>query len=195
MFSDKSQIAADVDEQIEPPTPRAAGEISNCTMWLDVPKGITCKDLMVMNNLQFGEFYKMNPSVGADCSGLVVGTNYCRSTYPGGTDFGYPGWSSSGPDEGSFTATSTHPQSLASTGVNTKSSKETGITATRPPSPVQTGILESCTKFHKVEKEDTCYDIANDSKITLDTFYKWNPAVKTDCSALVLGTYVCVRSS
>jgi LysM repeat protein len=188
MFSDNPQIAADVDEQIEPPTPRAAGEIINCTMWLEVPKAISCSDLMVMYNLQFGEFYKMNPSVSADCSGLVVGTNYCRSTYPGGTDFGYAGWSSS------FTATSTHPQSQASTGVSTKISGETGTTATRP-SPVQTGVLESCTKFHKVKEGDTCYDIANDNKITLNTFYKWNPAVKTDCSALELGTYVCISSS
>jgi hypothetical protein len=156
-------------------------------MWLDVPKAITCNDLMIMNNLQFGEFFEMNPSVGEDCSGLVVGTNYCRSTYPGGKDFGIPGWSSSRPDERPSTAASTQPASGVTTG-------EIGTTATRP-SPVQTGVSEFCTKFHRVEKGDTCYDIANNSKITLSTFYKWNPAVKTDCSALELGTYVCTAAS
>jgi hypothetical protein len=193
-LTSKPPIAADIDDEVQPPTPRAAGEISNCTMWLDVPQAITCDDLMTMNNLQFGEFYEMNPSVGKDCSGLVVGTNYCRSTYPGGRDFGIPGWSNSEPDHNLSTATSTQPASGASTDVSTKTSGKTGTTATRP-SPVQTGVSEFCTKFHKVEKGDTCYDIANDSKITLSTFYKWNPAVKSDCSALELGTYVCVSSS
>ena len=94
-------IAADVADEEQPPTPRAADEISGCTMWLDVPKGITCGDLMIMNNLQYGEFYEMNPSAGADCSGLVIGMNYCRSTHPRGWGFGIPGWSSSESDNDS----------------------------------------------------------------------------------------------
>jgi hypothetical protein len=51
------------------------------------------------------------------------------------------------------------------------------------------------TKLHKVEKGDTCYDIAKNGEIILSPFYEWNPAVKTDCSALKLGTYVCTSSS
>jgi len=95
----KPPIASNVDDKEQPPTPRAADEISGCTRWLDVPKGITCGDLMIMNNLQFGEFYEINPSVGADCSGVVVGMNYCRSTHPGGWDSGIPRWSSTESDD------------------------------------------------------------------------------------------------
>ncbi|KAH7186254.1 uncharacterized protein B0J16DRAFT_385285 [Fusarium flagelliforme] len=91
--------SSNVNNEEQPPTPRAADEISGCTMWLDVPKGITCDDLMIMNNLHFGEFFEMNPSVGADCSGVMVGMNYCKSTHAGGWDFGIPGWSSSESDD------------------------------------------------------------------------------------------------
>lgn len=39
---------------------------------------------MGLNNLKKKDFCLMNPSVGKDCKGLVEGTYYCISTYPGG---------------------------------------------------------------------------------------------------------------
>ncbi|SPJ90320.1 uncharacterized protein FTOL_13201 [Fusarium torulosum] len=128
----------------------------------------------------------MNPSVKSDCTGLVLGTYYCRSTYPRGDAVGIPGWSYSGVDFTTESATASAP----------KTSK-TGVTSTKSgmPSPVQTGILQTCNKYHEVIKGDTCYDIAQKAKIELSTFYKWNSAVKSDCSDLELSTYVCVGSA
>ncbi|RFN48871.1 peptidoglycan-binding lysin domain [Fusarium flagelliforme] len=84
---------------IATPTPRAAREIANCTMWFDHYYEARCEDLMLTYDLYFDEFYEMNPSVEADCSGLVLGMNYCRSTYPGGREVGIPGWHSDDDDD------------------------------------------------------------------------------------------------
>jgi len=84
---------------IATPTPRAGGEIANCTMWFDHYYEARCEDLMLTCDLYFDEFYEMNPSVKADCSGLVLGMNYCRSTYPGGREVGIPGWHSDDEDD------------------------------------------------------------------------------------------------
>ena len=53
-------------------------------------------------------------------------------------------------------------------------------------------MTSNCKKFHKVVKNDGCWDIANTYKIDLNNFYKWNPAVGTSCGALWIDNYVCV---
>ncbi|KAF5626370.1 peptidoglycan-binding lysin domain protein [Fusarium tjaetaba] len=60
------------------------------------------------------------------------------------------------------------------------------------PTPTQTGMVMGCKSFYKVQKGDGCWAIANNHKIKLDDFYKWNPAVKTDCSGLQPNYNVCV---
>lgn len=73
-----------------------------------------------------------------------------------------------------------------------------GSTTTKPgngvstPGPVQTGIVSNCNSFHLVVSGDTCPDIASKAGISLDNFYAWNPAVKSDCTQLLAGDYVCV---
>ncbi|KAH7014605.1 uncharacterized protein B0I36DRAFT_369543 [Microdochium trichocladiopsis] len=63
------------------------------------------------------------------------------------------------------------------------------------PSPVQEGINAKCNKYHEVVSGDYCQKIADQYKISLSTFYSWNPAVGTSCSALWLGYHVCVGSA
>ncbi|KAM0346568.1 hypothetical protein ACHAP4_011664 [Fusarium culmorum] len=184
-LANKSKAAA-AEKEIETPTPRAAGEIANCTMWFRVRRAVRCNDVMATNGLEFGEFYKMNPSVKSDCTGLVLGTYYCRSTYPRGDSVGIPGWAST---------TESESESATASASATKTSTSTSSTNSGTPSPLQTGILKTCNDYHKVIKGDTCYDIAQGAKIELETFYKWNPAVKSDCSDLELDTYVCVGST
>lgn len=186
-LANKSKAAA-AEKEIKTPTPRAAGEIANCTMWFRVRRAARCNDVMATNGLEFGEFYKMNPSVKSDCTGLVLGTYYCRSTYPRGDSVGIPGWASTTESE-SESESATASASAAKTSISTSS------TNSGTPSPLQTGILKTCNDYHKVIKGDTCYDIAQGAKIELETFYKWNPAVKSDCSDLELDTYVCVGST
>ncbi|KAM0187806.1 hypothetical protein ACHAPI_010957 [Fusarium lateritium] len=179
--------SAAAEKVIETPTPRAGGEAANCTMWFLMRRAAKCNDVMATYGLEFGEFYQMNPSVKSDCTGLVLGTYYCRSTYPLGDAVGIPGWSYSEGDD------STTPSATASA----PDTSETGASGTKSgtPSPVQTGILKTCNKYHKVVKDDTCYDIAQTANIELSTFYKWNPAVKSDCSDLELDSYVCIGSA
>lgn len=74
-------------------------------------------------------------------------------------------------------------------GGSTTSKPGNGIST---PGPVQTGIVSNCNSFHLVVSGDTCPDIASKSGISLDNFYAWNPAVKTDCTSLLLGDYVCI---
>ncbi|UPK92499.1 hypothetical protein LCI18_003434 [Fusarium solani-melongenae] len=156
--------------------------------------GRECSNLLLTYRIELGEFYKMNPSVGEKCTALVAGTHYCRSTVPGGRLYGIDGWSSSTDDTPPPTATS----SLSGTTTRqsaTSGTKTTATTEGATPSPIQSGMTDSCIKFHKVVRGDTCYDIAQDAEIKLQTFYSWNPAVKSDCSALELDTYVCVSAS
>ncbi|KAJ4214838.1 hypothetical protein NW757_014718 [Fusarium falciforme] len=194
-----SATASAAKDEIEAPTPRAAGEIANCTSWFLMKAGWKCSDLLLAYIIEPGEFYKMNPSVGEKCTGLVAGTYYCRSTVPGGRLYGIDGWSSSKDDTPPPTATSSLPGTTtrqpATTQPSATSGTKTTATEGATPSPIQSCMTDSCIKFHKVFKGDTCYGIAQDAKIKLETFYSWNPAVKSDCSALELNTYVCVSAS
>lgn len=60
------------------------------------------------------------------------------------------------------------------------------------PTPTQAGMVDGCSSFYRVQDGDGCYDIANSYHISLDDFYTWNPAVKSDCSGLFPSYYVCV---
>ena len=59
------------------------------------------------------------------------------------------------------------------------------------PTPIQSGMVNSCNKFHKIRTTTTCQGIADYNKISISDFYKWNPKVKDDCSNLELGAYAC----
>ena len=68
----------------------------------------------------------------------------------------------------------------------------TSPTSTRP-SPVQAGILSSCTKYYQAVSGDTCQAITDKfGTFSLGEFLNWNPAVKSDCSLLFLGYYYCI---
>ncbi|KAI1071033.1 hypothetical protein LB507_011496, partial [Fusarium sp. FIESC RH6] len=97
-FSNANE-AAKVKTGITTPTPRAAGEIANCISWFDHYREAGCEELLLTYDLYFDELYEMNPSVNADCSGLVLGMNYCQSTYPGGRQVGIPGWHNDDEDD------------------------------------------------------------------------------------------------
>ncbi len=53
-------------------------------------------------------------------------------------------------------------------------------------------MVSNCNKFHKVEANEGCRDIAAAQGISLSDFYAWNPAAKSDCSGLWANVYVCV---
>ncbi|KAK8127251.1 hypothetical protein PG984_008359 [Apiospora sp. TS-2023a] len=75
----------------------------------------------------------------------------------------------------------------SSSGTSTVASKTTTTTTAEPAIPTQPGASKDCKKWHQVVSGDGCWSIANDAGITLDEFYRLNPGVGTDCSALWLG--------
>jgi hypothetical protein len=158
-----------------PPSPRGAGEISGCTRWLKASSD--CSAILNGLRMTVGVFYQMNPSVGAGCTGLNPGTYYCYST----NEDGLSGIGTT-EDSGATTTLSSTASSTSSTGVVT-------------PTPIQDGMTSDCNKFHFVVSGDGCYAIASNAGINLADFYKWHPAVQTDCSRLFLDTYVCIGVS
>lgn len=112
-----------------------------------------------------------NPSVGADCSGIIVGNSYCVEV-----NYGLP--------RPTTRPTTTSPATTAAP----------APTGPSKPSPTQDGLAADCTDFYLAVRGDTCDKIvaAHGGAFTLADFYKWNPAVGTDCSGLWLSTYYCV---
>jgi hypothetical protein len=53
-------------------------------------------------------------------------------------------------------------------------------------------MTNGCIRFYYVEANNDCYNIALDAGVAPDDFYTWNPAVKSDCSRLQSGVFVCV---
>ncbi|BDD54501.1 hypothetical protein MPDQ_004974 [Monascus purpureus] len=66
-------------------------------------------------------------------------------------------------------------------------------TTTVLPSPVQTGIVSSCTAWYQATDGDDCDLIVDEfGTFAKSDFIAWNPAVQSDCSGLVIGDYYCV---
>ncbi|SPJ91020.1 uncharacterized protein FTOL_13422 [Fusarium torulosum] len=61
-----------------PPSPRAAGEIANCTRWF--VGYFDCQSQLGHVRLSMEKMYRYNPSLKEDCSGYTLGTYYCHET-------------------------------------------------------------------------------------------------------------------
>jgi hypothetical protein len=127
-----------------PPSPRAAGEIVNCTEWYAPQSYDTCGGILNVFGLTIAKFFAMNPGVKSDCTGMNLGTYYCISTNPGG-----------GPGSAAFSDISA---SLGFTGNATGTGKGTYPTSTGSgivtPTPTQNGMVSHCTKFYDVATGD-----------------------------------------
>lgn len=135
-----------------------------------------CADIASDGRITVKQLKAWNPWVGSNCdTGIFADLE--------GTDsrvvcIGVNGITPT-PTASSQSTTSTQSPTTSAWGVTT-------------PSPVQSGMSQDCNSFYKVKSGDGCYDIANDHGISLDDFYKYNPAVSTDCSTLYPDYFVCV---
>ncbi|RPA73864.1 hypothetical protein BJ508DRAFT_333633 [Ascobolus immersus RN42] len=73
----------------------------------------------------------------------------------------------------------------------------TTVTATTTtssgPSPTQTGIIKTCTKYYKAVSGDSCEGIATKHKtFTTAQFISWNPDVGSTCNTLLVGYFYCI---
>ncbi len=133
------------------------------TKYYQAVSGDSCE---VISN-KFGTFtvtqFQSWNPVGPDCGQLFLGYYYCIAV---------PGT----PTTRSTTST-----------IQTTSATSSG------PSPTQTGIIATCTKYYKTVSGDSCQAISDRlGTFTVTQFISWNPAVQNDCSQLYLGYYYCI---
>ncbi|KAL9566962.1 hypothetical protein ACKAV7_008731 [Fusarium commune] len=145
------------------PTATQEGLIRSCTSFHMASKGETCdKIVSTFGTFDFDTFYKWNPAVGKDCSGIWANYYYC---------VGVPGTPTVKP--------------------SATRAKTTAIRIPTP-SPIQEGMVKNCEKFHQIKSTTTCDSIQNYYKISLADFVKWNPAVGSKCTGLWANYNVCV---
>ncbi|KAL2793189.1 hypothetical protein BJX66DRAFT_339095 [Aspergillus keveii] len=172
------------------PLPLAQGTWSNCTVYTtylnstDPEYDNACRSVSHFYGASVADLQRWNPSLDTEgaCQ-IQPAYRYCavneRSPQPTSTT-------------GSPDPTSTSTTSSTSATSTTSITTSTSTTPDPTPSPVQEGIAENCTEFYEVQVDDGCWDLADAHGIALEDFYKWNPAVKNDCSMLLYGFWVCV---
>ncbi|KZL80954.1 hypothetical protein CI238_10906 [Colletotrichum incanum] len=145
------------------PSPTQESLIDSCVKFHKALAGNICNKIInLYGALTFEDFYKWNPAVGPDCSGLWAQTYYC---------VGIPGTSTGAPIS---TA------ALASTGPTKPSPTQDGLID------ACTGFYEA------VAGDTCDRIVRSYGPFNLADFYKCNPAVGTSCSGLWAETYYCV---
>ncbi|KAL8758634.1 MAG: hypothetical protein Q9184_003869 [Pyrenodesmia sp. 2 TL-2023] len=145
------------------PSPTQSGIIVSCTNYYQAVSGDTCEVI----SSKFGTFtvaqFQSWNPVGPDCGQLFLGYYYCVAI---------PG--------------------TPTTRTTTSTTKATSPTSSGP-SPTQTGIISSCTKYYKTISGDTCQVISDRfGTFSVSQFISWNSAVQSDCSQLYLDYYYCI---
>lgn len=76
---------------------------------------------------------------------------------------------------------------------STTSAPPTSTSSSGPPGPTHNGQPVNCNRWHVVEEGDNCATVPAKYKIDQEQFFKWNPAVSTDClQNFWLGSAYCV---
>ncbi|KAK2764377.1 hypothetical protein FQN54_009071 [Arachnomyces sp. PD_36] len=179
-----------------PPKPLAKGTLNNCTVYAEYQNTTkpeydnSCNTLAYFYGVTMGEIQEWNPSLSSNATDCAILPGYRYCVVNGDTSTPTTTGNSSTP-----TPTPTPTGDPTTTVPSTTGSTTTVPTGSPTPSPVQEGIAEDCGEYYFVEKDDGCQDIADEYEISLDDFYKWNPAVEDDCSKLFPDYYVCVGVS
>lgn len=151
---------------VEVPSPSQTGITKSCTDFYVAEMGDTCYSIAnKYKTFTPDQFIEWNPSVGAGCTNIYVGYNYCVAVVKNTTP---PSTSSPAPPDPSPT-------------------KDV-------PAPVHPGTIASCKKHHLVSRWDTCLSIGETYGITHLDFHKWNPSIGHDCKNLWAGYRVCVQA-
>ncbi|KAB5545791.1 LysM domain-containing protein [Coniochaeta sp. 2T2.1] len=155
-----------------------------CTFTWQANSGDTCASMAGIWAITEAQFQQYNPSV--QCPTLTPGTSYC-------VEWDYGAVPTTPGNPAPTTTTTSKTTTLTTTTKPTTTAAPTTTTGPVKPSPTQEGLDASCKTFYKVSAGDTCQSIVDKYKtFTLADFYKWNPAIGSDCSSLWGGYYVCV---
>jgi LysM repeat protein len=150
---------------INTPSPIQDGMVKNCEKFHQIKSTTTCSSIESYYNLPLATFLSWNPAVGKDCAHLLTDYWVCIATI---------GWK---------------PPTKTTTKAATATKPANGIST---PTPIQSGMVSNCNKFHMVKSTTTCDSIQNYYKISLADFVKWNPAVGSKCTGLWTNYNVCV---
>ncbi|KAF2795233.1 carbohydrate-binding module family 50 protein [Melanomma pulvis-pyrius CBS 109.77] len=153
---------------ITTPLPTQPVMVNNCNKFYKTVKDDSCAAILKANGITINQFFAWNSGVGADCTGMWADTYYCVGVI-GSTPTATPSGTTKAP------ATTT--------------SAGNGITT---PQPTQPGMINSCNKFYKTVKDDSCAVIAKNFGISVLQFTTWNSGVGSDCTGMWADTYFCV---
>ncbi|KAH8178523.1 hypothetical protein LIA77_00042 [Sarocladium implicatum] len=148
---------------IATPTPIQEGMVGNCNKFYFVKDGQTCSSVLAESGLSLAQLYRWNPTVKSDCSGLWSKVYVCIST--------------------------TDPITTTTTTKPTTTAPGNGIST---PSPVQSGMVGNCNKFHWVSPGDSCQQIVSYQGISLAEFVKWNTGFGSNCNNMQASNWACV---
>ncbi|TDZ15613.1 LysM domain-containing protein [Colletotrichum orbiculare MAFF 240422] len=147
---------------IETPVPYQSGMVSDCDKFYLIPQDSGCQAAADKNGITLADFIKWNPGVGATCSGLWADVYTCVSVV------GHE-------PQPSAPATPTTPPN--------------GITT---PVPTQPELVGNCDRFHFVQQDQSCTDMARQYGISMTQFLAWNPKAGASCGGLWADAYACV---
>jgi hypothetical protein len=144
------------------PLPTQAGMTTQCQRFHLVSPDAQCQDILDKYAISLRDFVQWNPAVGATCTSMWAETYVCV-----------------GVGKGKDTASPSTPATPASPPSAT-------------PSPIQSGMVKGCKKFHFVKRGEGCWDIQRMYGISMEQIYRWNPAVGRDCITMWADSYLCV---
>ncbi|KAF2445203.1 carbohydrate-binding module family 50 protein [Karstenula rhodostoma CBS 690.94] len=152
---------------------------------------------LLENFITLDEFRRWNPSITADCGGLVVGKSYCVEVLnePAASTSSSSFSSSAQPTSTSSSApVVTTPSSTLVTSPSTTAPPTTAppTNEVETPSPLQPEIAPNCDAFYFVQQGDNCETIAKANGISAAQFLAWNPKAGSDCTGLWANAYACV---
>lgn len=150
------------DNGITTPTPIQEGMVSDCNKFFFVKEGQTCASVLSDNGISERRLFELNPAVKSDCSGLWSKVWVCVGTV----------------NEATTTSSQT-----------TTTAPGNGIST---PSPIQSGMVGNCNKFHWVSKGNSCQQIVAYQGITLEEFVKWNSGFGSNCNNMQAEAWACV---
>ncbi|KFX87782.1 hypothetical protein O988_09292 [Pseudogymnoascus sp. VKM F-3808] len=158
-----------------------------CIYYWDTAGDFTCDELVEVWGLTMADFTRWNPSITPKCGNFKAsGRSYCVAVE------GEPLPTYSTTSTSTITPTTT--TAITSPPI-TKTTATTTATTTpgngiQTPTPYQAGISSSCNRFHFVEANEQCGNIAAAAGISLTDFYSWNSGVGSACGSLWQGYYV-----
>ncbi|KAJ0147428.1 Uncharacterized protein HZ326_9923 [Fusarium oxysporum f. sp. albedinis] len=165
-----------------PPKATQSGQPKDRNKWHLVHGRQSCRDVLSTHSsfMKKEDFFKWNPEVHQDCSGLFVGYRFCVGVKSNST--GNLEWETSTPPFTPPPEPTTHkPTKLTPSGSNFT------------PTPTHGPMPTDCVNYHQAEADESCRDILKTyNYLSKDQFFKYNPVLEKNCDGLWRGNWYCI---